>query len=104
VLEVVDDALAVEKVHCGAEKVPVKRFCEAQAACFAGHIGNGNDLFEGDDLDGGDDDDDEEVAGAESPEEARDHDQRPYGARDEVCLFLLILALGQFGDLGGEAD
>lgn len=99
VLEVVDDALAVQKVHCGAEEVPVERLGEAQAARLAGDVGNGNDLLEGYDLDGRDDDDDEEVAGAEGPEEAGNHDQRPYCARDEVCLFLLILGLGHFWDL-----
>ena len=31
VLEVVDDALAVQKVHGGAEEVPVQRLGEAQA-------------------------------------------------------------------------
>ena len=99
-LEVVDDALAVQKVHGGAEEVPVQRLGEAQAAGLARHVRNSNDLLEGDDLHGGDDDDDEQVAGAEGPEEAGDHDQRPYGARDEVCLFLLVLALGQLVDLG----
>lgn len=100
VLEVVDDALAVEKVHGGAEEVPVERLCEAQAAGFAGDVGDGNDLLEGDDLDGGNDYDDVEVAGAEGPEEAGDHDQSPCGAGDEVGLLLLILGLGDFGDLG----
>lgn len=58
VLEVVDDAFAVEKVHGGAEEVPVERLGEAQATGLAGYICNGDDLLERDDLDGGDDDDD----------------------------------------------
>ena len=69
VLEVVDDALAVQEVHGGAEKVPVERLCEAQAAGLAGDICNCNDLLEGYDLDRRDDDDYEEVAGTEGPEE-----------------------------------
>lgn len=93
VLEVVDDALAVQKVHGGAEEVPVQRLGEAQAAGLAGDVGYRNDLLEADDLDGGDDGDDVEVAGAEGEEEAADHDQRPGGAHDEVCLLLLILGL-----------
>ncbi len=92
-LEVVDDALAVEKVHGGAEEVPIQRLGEAQAAGLAGDIGYGNDFLEADDLDGGDDGDDVEVASAEGEEEAANHDQGPRGADDEVCLFLLILAL-----------
>ena len=100
-LEVVDDALAVQKVHCGAEKVPVERLCEAQAAGLAGHVCDCNNLLEGYALDGGDHDDYEEVASAESPEEGGNHDEGPYCAGDEVCLFLLILCLGGlFGGLG----
>jgi hypothetical protein len=99
VLEVVDDAFTVEKVHGGAEEVPVERLGEAQTAGLAGHICNGNDLLEGYDLHRGDDDDDVDVAGAENPEEAEDHDERPYGAGYEVCLFLLVLGGGQLWSL-----
>jgi hypothetical protein len=96
VLEVVDDALAIEEVHGSAEEVPVERLGEAQTASLAGHIGDCNDLFEGDDLHGGDDDDDVDVAGAEDPEEAEDHDEGPYCAFYEVGLFLLVLARGRW--------
>ena len=102
VLEVVDDALAVQEVHGGAEEVPVQRLGEAQAAGLAGDVGYRNDLLEADDLDGGDDHDDVEVAGAEGEEEAPDHDQRPRCAHDEVGLLLLVLALlGDGRRLGG---
>lgn len=50
VLEVVDDALAVEEVHGRSEKVPVQRLGKAQATVLAGHIGYGDDLLEGHDL------------------------------------------------------
>lgn len=92
-LEVVDDALAVQEVHGSAEEVPVERLGEAQAAGLARHVCDGDDFLEGDDLHGGDDDDDVEVAGAEGPEEAGYHDEGPCGPRDEVCLFLLVLGL-----------
>ncbi|KAJ8104906.1 hypothetical protein OPT61_g10502 [Boeremia exigua] len=52
VLEVVDDALAVQEVHGGAEEVPVQRLGEAQAAGLAGDVGDRNDLLEADDLHG----------------------------------------------------
>ena len=97
VFEVVDDALAVQEVHGGAQEVPVQRLGEAQAAGLAGDVGYRNDLLEADDLDGGDDHDDVEVASAEGEEEASDHDQRPCCAHNEVCLLLLILGL--LGDL-----
>lgn len=104
VLEVIYDALAVQKVHGGAEKVPVQGFGEAQAAGLARDVCDCDDLLEGNDLDSGDDDDYEEVAGAESPEEASNHDQRPYCAGDEVCLFLLVVGLGRlFGGLALSA-
>lgn len=95
VLEVVDDALAVQEVHGGAEEVPVERLCETQAAGLAGHVCDCNDLLEGDALDGRDHDDDKEVACAEGPEEGGNHDESPYGAGNEVGLFLLILGLGR---------
>jgi hypothetical protein len=104
VLEVIDDAFAVQKVHGGAEKVPVQRLGEAQATGPARHVRNGNDLLEGYDLDGGDYDDDVDVTGAEDPEEAQDHDEGPYGARNEVCLFLFVFGLLQrFWRLGLSA-
>ena len=93
VLEIVDDAFAVQEVHGSAEEVPVQGFGEAQAAGLAGDVGYRNDLLEADDLDGGDDDDDVQVAGAEGEEEASDHDEGPCCAHDEVGLLLLVLAL-----------
>jgi hypothetical protein len=93
VLEVVDDALAVQEVHGGSQEVPVQRFGEAQAAGLAGDVGYRNDLLEADDLDSGDDNNDVQVASAEGEEEASDHDQGPCGAHDEVGLLLLVLAL-----------
>ena len=101
VLEVVDDTLAVEEVHGGAEEVPIQRLGEAQAAGLAGHICDCDDLLKGYDLDCRDDNDDEEMAGAEGPEEAGNHDEGPCCARYEVGLLLLVLGLG--GLFGGLA-
>ena len=74
VLEVVYHTLAVQEVHGSAQEVPVERLGEAQTAGLARHVRNCNDLLERYDLHRGDDDNDEEVAGAEGPEEARNHD------------------------------
>jgi hypothetical protein len=98
-LEVVYDTFAVEKVHGGAEKVPVERLGEAQAAGLAGHVCDCDDLLKGYDLDRRDDDDYEEMASSEGPEEARNHDEGPYCACYEVGLLLLVVALG--GLFGG---
>jgi hypothetical protein len=99
VLEVVYDTFAVQKVHGSAEEIPVERLGKAQTPGFAGDVCDGNDLLEGYDLDGGDDDDNVEVAGSEGQEEEGNHNEGPYCARYEVCLFLLVLALGLFGYL-----
>ena len=97
--KVVDDAFSVQEIHRSSQKIPVQRFGKPKVFLLAGHIGNGNNLLEGDALDGRDHDDDKEVACAEGPEEGGNHDESPYGACNEVCLFLLILGLGRL--LGG---
>jgi hypothetical protein len=63
VFEVVYQALAVQKVHCGAEEIPVQRFCKAQASGAAGNINDAHDLLEGNDLDGCYYEDDVDMAG-----------------------------------------
>jgi hypothetical protein len=104
VLEVVDHTLAVQEVHGSAQEVPVQRLGEAQTAGLARHVRNCNDLLKRYNLHRGDDDDNEEVAGAEGPEEARNHDKGPYCARYEVGLLLFVLALGLlFGELALSA-
>lgn len=90
-LEVVYDALAVEKVHGGGEPVPVEALGGAKVPSTAGHIGNGDDLLEGDDLDGGNDEDDVDVAHEQSCEEATNHDECPERPCYEVGLLLLVL-------------
>ena len=55
-------------------------------------------------MDSGDDDDYKEVAGTEGPEEASNHDKRPYCAGNEICLLLLVVGLGRlFGGLALSA-
>jgi len=100
VLEVVDDALAVEKVHGGPQEIPVERLGEAQTPRLAGHSMYGNDLLEGDDLDGGDYDYDVDVAGEQGPEEAAQHDKGPYGPGVEVLELLLVVGLRRGSRLG----
>lgn len=90
-LEVVDDALAVEEVHGRAEPVPVETLGGAQIAGAARDVGNGDDFLEGDDLDGGDNEDDVDVAHEEGEEEAGNHDEGPEGTRPEVGLLLGVL-------------
>lgn len=92
-LKVVDDALAVEKVHCGDEPVPVEALGGAEGAGARGDVCDGDDLLEGDDLDGGDDDEDVDVAHEEGGEEDADHDEGPYGACPEVCFLLFVRGL-----------
>lgn len=104
-LKVVDDRLAVQKVHCGCEPVPVEGLCRAEGAGPGGYVCDGDDLLEGDDLDDGDDEDDVDVAHEEGGEENGDHDEGPECAGDEVCLFLFVFGgFGVFLELGVSRD
>lgn len=93
-LEVVDDALAVKKVHGAGEPIPVETLRGADRARSTGNGGYGDDFLEADNLDGGDDGDDVNVADEEGGEEQGEHAKGPEGARHEVCLLLLVLFLG----------
>lgn len=77
VLKVVDDALSIEKVHGGGQKVPVQALGGAQRSSSAGDIGNGNDFLEGYDLDCSDNGNHVNVAHEQCAKEDRYHDQRP---------------------------
>lgn len=91
VLEVVDDTLAVEKVHGYRQPVPVQALGGLDVPGATSSARDGNDFLERDDLDGGDDDDNVDVAHEEGGEEAANHDQGPYCALDEVGLFLFVV-------------
>lgn len=95
VLEVVDDALAVEKVHGARQPVPVEALGSLDVPGAGRHGRNGDDLLERDDLDGGHDGDDVDVTHEEGGEEAGDHDQGPEGTGYEVGLLLLVVGRGR---------
>lgn len=46
VLEVIDDALSIQEVHEGAQKVPVQVLGEAHTPGSARDLGNGDDFLE----------------------------------------------------------
>lgn len=77
VLEVVDDAFAVEEVHGYRQPVPVQALGGLDVPGATSSARDGDDFLERDDLDGGDDDDDVDVAHEEGGEEAANHDQGP---------------------------
>lgn len=91
--EIINHTLPIQKIHRRAQKIPIQRLGEAQAARAGGDVGDGDDFFEADDLDGGDDDEDVDVAGEHAAEEDADHDEGPGGAGDEG-LFLLGVVVG----------
>lgn len=91
VLEVVDDAFPVEKIHGGPEEIPIQRAGKRKVLGSAGNVGYRNDLFEGDNLDGGDDTNDVDMAGEHGEEEAEDHDKAPYRPGDEGLFLLFVL-------------
>lgn len=94
VLEVVDDGLAVEEVHGRRKPVPVKALGRAKRASAARNVCDGDDLLEGHDLNSGDDDDDVNMPHEQGGKEAREHDESPERALDEVGLLLLVIGLG----------
>ena len=47
VLEVVNDALSVQEVHCRTQEIPVQALRKPQAPGAARYVGNGDDLLEG---------------------------------------------------------
>lgn len=103
-LKIINHALAVEEIHRSTKEVPVQGLGEAEGAGARGHVGDGDNLLEGDDLHGGHDDDDVDVAGEHAAEEDGDHDEGPDGAGDEGLFFLLVgRGLGWFlhGFAGG---
>lgn len=90
-LEVVNDAFSVEKVHGGAQEIPVQSLGKAQGAGSAGNVGNGDDFLERDDLDRRDNEDDVDVASEHGSKEDANHGKCPDGARDEGLFLLFIL-------------
>jgi hypothetical protein len=88
-LEIVDQALAVQEIHGDTEEIPVQRLCEAQAPGLAGDVDDANHLLEGHDLYGGYDHYHVDVALEKRGNEGTDHDHAPNGSSDEGLLFLL---------------
>jgi hypothetical protein len=89
-LEIVDDAFSIQEVHGRGQEIPVERLRKADVLLPAGHICNGNDFLERDDLDRCDDDDYVNVAGKHGTEEEGNHHKGPYCPSDESLLLLLI--------------
>lgn len=54
VLEVVDHALSVQKIHSSRQEVPIQRFGKPQVLLLIGDTGDSDDFLERDDLDAGD--------------------------------------------------
>lgn len=97
VLEVVNYTLPIEEVHSRRKPVPIQALGEAQSACSRRHIGDSNNLLEGDDLNSGNDQDDVDMAHSHGEEETSNHNECPYRAGKEGLF--LFLVLGGFGVL-----
>jgi hypothetical protein len=89
-LEIVDHAFSIQKVHGRGQEIPVERLGKADVLLPAGYICNGNDFLERNDLDCRDDADDVNVARKHGNEEEGNHHKRPYCPSDECLLLLLI--------------
>lgn len=91
VLKVVNNTFSVKEVHGRCQPVPVQRLCEAQPPCPAGHIRNGNDLFERHHLHGSDNSNNVNVTHEHGAKEDANHDERPYGSGNEGSLLEFVL-------------
>lgn len=89
-LEIVNHAFSIQKVHGGCQEIPVERLGKADVLLPAGYIRNGNDFLKRNDLDCRDDADDVNVARKHGNEEEENHHKRPYCPSDECLLLLLI--------------
>lgn len=90
-LEIVDDALPVQEVHDGSQKVPIQRLCEPQLLVSRWYACDSNHLFEGDDLHSRDHRNQVKMPGGHRAEKDPNHRQRPNGPGDESLLLLLVL-------------
>ena len=96
-LKIVNHTFPIQKVHRRREPIPIETLREAETACSRWDVGDGDNLFERDDLYSGDDQDDVDVSHGHGEEETPDHDEGPYCAGDEGLLFLFVL--GGLGSL-----
>jgi len=94
VLEVVDDAFAVEEVHGRRQPVPAEALCGPNVARPARDTGNSDDLLKRHDLDRSYNGDDVDMAHEQSSEETADHHKCPECPGYEVGLLLLVVGLG----------
>ena len=73
VLEIIDDTLPIQKVHRGPQEVPVQRPRKAQTPVSARDICNGDNFFEGYNLQCGDDSYHIDMSCEHGYEKARNH-------------------------------
>lgn len=91
--EVVDYALAIQKVHGRSEEVPTQSLCKAQTSGSTGYIRYGGNFLERDDLYGRNNHDHVYMAGDQSAKEDAHHDKGPYCPCYDGLLFLQVFAL-----------
>lgn len=90
-LEIIDDALPIEEIHCRREEIPIQRLGEFQVLRSARNVRDGDNFFERYDLYRCDDSDHVDVSGQDGGKEASDHDERPYRSCYETLLLFLIV-------------
>lgn len=90
-LEVVDHAFPVQKVHRDCEKVPIQRLCQRQILLPRRDLRNCDDFLKAYDLNCRDNDENVDMSCEHCCEEASYHEQCPYCARNEGRLLLLVL-------------
>lgn len=94
-LEVIDDAFSVQKIHGRSEEIPIQRLGKAEVLLSTGNVGNRDDLFKRDDLDRRDNGNDVYMAREHGEEKEPDHKKRPYRSSDEGLLLLFVIRQGR---------
>ena len=90
-LEIVYHTLSVEEIHGHPQEIPVERSREPKILRPARDVGNGDDFFEGHNLNCRHDPNHIDVPREHGGEKDRDHDQGPYRSGDECLLLLLVV-------------
>lgn len=95
-LEVINDTFTIQKVHCYGKEVPIQRPRQWEVLLLGRDLGNVDDLFEADDLDGSNQEENVDMSAEHSQEETSNHCQSPYCTSDKGLFLLLILIFWNF--------
>lgn len=89
--EIIYDAFSVQVVHGSPQEIPIQRPGKRKILRSTRNVCDGDDLFEGNDLNSGNNYHHVYVPGEHRDKEEGDHNQCPYCPGNECLLFLLVI-------------